>query len=270
MVGRGVELTVSKGASKPREAVLEARSLTAVDPTGRVAVDGVSFEVRGGEIVAIAGVLGNGQTELAQAIMGLLPEVGGSILVEGHDLAGASPREVLRAGVGNIPEDRIKDGLVGGFKISENLILDVHDEIPYSRGGALNWEVINRTARDRVKEFDIRASSIEVPASTLSGGNQQKVIVARELSRSIRLIVAAQPTRGLDVGSIEYVHRRLVQARDQGNAVLLISAELDEVLALADRILVMYRGKLSGPYEAGSLTREEIGLLMAGSKVGVS
>ncbi len=265
MVGRGVELTVAKGVSKPREAVLSVRNLIAVDATGRVAVDDVSFEVRGGEIVAVAGVLGNGQTELAEAIMGLSSEVGGSIRISGRDLAGASPKKVLRAGVANIPEDRIRDGLVGAFKISENLILDVCDERPYSRGGALDWDVIKRTARGRIEEFDIRAGSIDVPASTLSGGNQQKVIVARELSRTIKLIIAAQPTRGLDVGSIEYVHRRLVQARDQGNAVLLISAELDEVFALADRILVMYRGKLAGPFETESLSRERIGLLMAGS-----
>ena len=265
MVGRGVELTVSKGASKPREAVLEVKDLTAVDATGHIAVDRVSFEVRGGEIVAVAGVLGNGQTELAEAIMGLSKDVGGSVLISGRDFAGASPKKVLRAGVANIPEDRVRDGLVGGFKICENLILDVCDERPYSRGGALDWDTIKRTARGRIQEFDIRAGSIDVPASTLSGGNQQKVIVARELSRSIRLIIAAQPTRGLDVGSIEYVHRRLVEARDRGNAVLLISAELDEVLALADRILVMYRGRLAGPFEAGSLSRERIGLLMAGA-----
>jgi simple sugar transport system ATP-binding protein len=265
MVGRGVELTVAKGASKPREAVLEVKNLTAVDATGHIAVDGVSFEVRGGEIVAVAGVLGNGQTELAEAIMGLSKDIGGSVLIAGRDFAGAAPKKVLRAGVANIPEDRVRDGLVGGFKICENLILDVCDERPYSRGGALDWDVIKRTAKGRIREFDIRAGSIDVPASTLSGGNQQKVIVARELSRSIRLIIAAQPTRGLDVGSIEYVHRRLVEARDRGNAVLLISAELDEVLALADRILVMYRGKLAGPFEAGSLSREQIGLLMAGA-----
>jgi len=264
MVGRGVELQVTKGKAKPGEVVLEARGLTVIDETGRLAVDGVSFDVREGEILAVAGVQGNGQTELAEAITGLALEVGGSVRIGGRDLTGASPRTVLRSGVANIPEDRLKDGLVGDFTIAENLILDVYDESPYSRGGALDWNTIHRTAEKRVDEFDIRASSIHIPAKTLSGGNQQKVIVARELSRSIRLIVASQPTRGLDVGSIEYVHGRLVSARDAGAAVLLISAELDEVLALADRIVVMYRGRLVGPFDAGALTREQIGLLMAG------
>ena len=267
MVGRGVVLEVAKGPAKPGEVVLEAQGLTVVDESGRLAVDGISFEVRAGEILAVAGVQGNGQTELAEAVTGLALDVGGIVRVGGRDLTGASPRALLRSGVANIPEDRLKDGLVGDFTIAENLVLDVYDERPFSRGGALDWGAIYQSAEERVREFDIRAASIHLPAKTLSGGNQQKVIVARELSRTIRLIVASQPTRGLDVGSIEYVHGRLVSARDAGTAVLLISAELDEVLALADRIVVMYRGRLVGPFEAGVLTREQIGLLMAGVQV---
>jgi simple sugar transport system ATP-binding protein len=267
MVGRGVELQVAKAPAKPGELVLEVRGLTVVDASGALAVNGVSFDLRSGEILAVAGVQGNGQTELAAALTGLAIEVGGTVKIQGRDLTGEPPKAFLRAGVANVPEDRIKDGLVGDFSIAENLILDVYDGAPYSRGGALDWKIIHATAEKRVKEFDIRAASIHVSAKTLSGGNQQKVIVARELSRDIKLIVAAQPTRGLDVGSIEYVHGRLVSARDAGAAVLLISAELDEVLALADRIVVMYRGRLVGPYPALSLTREEIGLLMAGIQV---
>ncbi len=267
MVGRGVELEVAKGPAKPGEVILEARGLTVVDEAGRLAVDGVSFDVRAGEILAVAGVQGNGQTELAEAVTGLALEVGGTVRIGGQDFTGAAPKSLLRAGVANIPEDRLKDGLVGDFTIAENLVLDVYDERPYSRGGALDWKSIYRSAEERVREFDIRASSIHLPVKTLSGGNQQKVIVARELSRTIRLIVASQPTRGLDVGSIEYVHGRLVSARDAGAAVLLISAELDEVLALADRIVVMYRGRLVGPFAVGELTREQIGLLMAGVNV---
>jgi ABC-type uncharacterized transport system ATPase subunit len=265
MVGRGVELQVKKTPSKPGAAVLETQGLTVIDRSGRVAVDGVSFTVRAGEIVAIAGVQGNGQTEVAEAITGLATVVDGSIRVADVDLTGVSPWQFIRAGVANIPEDRQKDGLVGDFTIAENLVLDVHDAPPYSRTGALDWGTIRRVAVQRLSDFDIRAPSIDVPVRTLSGGNQQKVIVARELPRPLKLIVAAQPTRGLDIGSIEYVHSRLVAARDAGVAILLISAELDEVIALADRIIVMYRGRIVGPFDAGALAREQIGLLMAGS-----
>ncbi len=264
MVGRGVELQVTKQPANPGEPVLVVEDLVVLDDTGQVSVNGVTFEVRSGEILSVAGVQGNGQNDLAEALTGLATVIAGTVRVNGKDVTGASPKEVLRAGVGNIPEDRLRDGLVGSFTIAENLITDVFDEEPYSRSGALNWDKIHSTAEQRMQEFDIRASSINVGASTLSGGNQQKVIVARELSRKIRLIIASQPTRGLDVGSIEYVHSRLVKARDDGAAVLLISAELDEAMQLADRIVVMYRGELVGPYGQDDLTREQIGLLMAG------
>ncbi len=266
MVGRGVELEVSKGPARPAEPVLEVRDLTVLDDAGQTTVDGVSFDVRAGEILAVAGVQGNGQTELAEAVTGLLPAAAGTVRVAGRDVTGASPKRVLRAGVAHIPEDRQRDGLVGDFTIAENLVLDVYGEQPYSRRAVLDWDAIRAGAKQRLKEFDIRARSIDARVGTLSGGNQQKVIVARELARSIRLIVASQPTRGLDVGSIEYVHRRLVAARDAGAAVLLISAELDEVLALGDRVVVMYRGRVVGPFAAGERTRDEIGLLMAGAE----
>jgi simple sugar transport system ATP-binding protein len=264
MVGRGVDLQVKKAPARPGAPVLEVRNLTVLDESGRVAVDGASLDVREGEIMAVAGVQGNGQTELSEAITGLALVIGGSICISQRDLTGAPPKSVLRAGVANIPEDRQRDGLVGDFMIAENLVLDVHDEMPYSRKGALRWQSIFAAAEERVRDFDIRAPSVRTPVKTLSGGNQQKVIVARELPRHIRLILASQPTRGLDIGSIEYVHGRLVAARDAGAAVLLISSELDEVTALADRIVVIYRGRLAGPFEAANLSREQIGLLMAG------
>jgi len=267
MVGRGVRLVVDRGPATPADPVLEVRDLSVVRDSGLVAVDSVSMEVRAGEIVAVAGVQGNGQTELTQSIMGLTPASAGSVRIAGNEVTGAPPRDVLRAGVGHVPEDRQRDGLIAEFTIAENLILDVHDEQPYARRGVLDWTVIRSAANDRIREFDIRARSVDVPARTLSGGNQQKVIVARELSRDIRLIIASQPTRGLDVGSIEYVHRRLVRARDEGAAVLVVSAELDEVLALGDRIAVMHGGRIMGPFDAGEHTREEIGLMMAGSSV---
>jgi ABC-type uncharacterized transport system ATPase subunit len=264
MVGRGVELQVTKSPPAPGEPVLEVEDLVALDDAGQVAVDGVSLTVHAGEIVSVAGVQGNGQTELAEALTGLATVVAGTVRIAGRDVTGAPPKEVLRSGVGHVPEDRQRDGLVGSFSIAENLILDVFDEPPYSRRGALDWNRIHATAEERMKEFDIRASSINTTAATLSGGNQQKVIVARELSRDIRLIIVSQPTRGLDVASIEYVHRRIVAARDGGAAVLVISAELDEAMQLADRIVVMYRGKLVGPYDQNEVSRDQIGLLMAG------
>jgi len=267
MVGRGVELQISKKPAQPGETVLEVRELVVLDDSGAIAVDGVSFDVHSGEIVAVAGVEGNGQTELAEALSGLATIVSGSVRLGETDLSDATPKQVLRAGVGHVPEDRQREGLVGDFTIAENLILDVFDEAPYSSHGALDWDTIVSTADRRLEEFDIRASSSGMAVKTLSGGNQQKVIVARELSRSIRVIIASQPTRGLDVGSIEYVHGRLVAARDGGAGVLLISAELDEALALGDRVVVMYRGRLVGPFAEGELTRDQIGLLMAGGDV---
>jgi simple sugar transport system ATP-binding protein len=264
MVGRAVQLTVSKTPAKPGTPVLEVEGLKALDERGHVAVDGVSFQVRAGEIVCVAGVQGNGQTELAEALTGLRTPVEGVIRLEGRDITKADANHVLDAGVGHVPEDRLRDGLVVDFSIADNMVLDTYDKPPFARGFVRNDQAVLKAAEERAREFDVRTPSVQQLASTLSGGNQQKVIVAREFSRPISLLVASQPTRGLDVGSIEYIHSRIVNKRDEGTAVLIVSPELDEVLALADRILVMYRGRIVGDVPAAEATREGIGLLMAG------
>jgi simple sugar transport system ATP-binding protein len=267
MVGRAVELTVHKEPAHPGEVTLEVESLRVENAAGRAVVDDISLEVRSGEIVGIAGVQGNGQTELCEAIMGLLTVKGGSIRVAGKDLTGARTRVVLESGVSYIPEDRQEDGIVERFSLADNLVLDVYNREPYASGLALHLDAIRESATKHMEEYDIRATSIDMTVGTLSGGNQQKVIVARELGREVRLLVANQPTRGLDVGSIEFVHSRLVAARDQGTAVLICSTELDEIYALADRIIVMYEGRIAG-IRPPTVSIEEIGLLMAGAGVG--
>ncbi len=264
MVGRSVELRVSKAPASPGEVTLDVRDLTVLDERGQRVVDGASFDVCAGEILAVAGVQGNGQTELVEALTGLRPALSGSIMLEGHELVGRTPRQVLDAGVGHVPEDRQVDGLVGEFAVAENLVLNGYQRAPYASGVALRPAAIRQAATGLVDEFDIRTSSIDTPANTLSGGNQQKVVLARELSRPLRLLIASQPTRGLDVGSIEFVHRRVIEARDEGAAVLIVSSELDEVLALADRIAVMFRGQITG-IVPGDTGRDEIGLMMAGA-----
>ena len=263
MVGRSVNLVVDKAPAAPRNAVLEVRDLRVVDDRDIVTVDGVSLDVRGGEILAIAGVQGNGQTELVEAITGLRKCAGGTILLEGADVTAASPRKMLRRGLAHVPEDRQHDGLVLPMSIADNLVLDQHSNRAFSSFGTRRLGAVRENASKLIEDFDIRAESGQVHARTLSGGNQQKVVVARELSRPIRLLVAAQPTRGLDVGSIEYVHRRIVAARDEGVAVLVVSSELDEVMALGDRIAVMYRGRIVGIVDP-EVGRERIGLMMAG------
>jgi len=240
------------------------RGLTVPGEHGTPAVDDVSFEVRAGEILGVAGVQGNGQTELCEALMGLRPAAAGSVLMDGRDVSDMAPRERLRAGIGYIPEDRQEDGLVGDFSVADNLILDVYDRKPFASGIALNLDAIQENAVSRVAEFDVRTSSVATPTSTLSGGNQQKVIVAREVSRDIKVLLASQPTRGLDVGSIEFVHRRIVEQRDQGVAVVIVSSELDEIYALADRIAVMYEGKITG-FRPPTVSADELGMLMAGA-----
>jgi simple sugar transport system ATP-binding protein len=264
MVGRAVQLTVDRTPAEPAGPVLEVADLKVLDDRSHVAVDGVSFTVRAGEIVCVAGVQGNGQTELVEAVTGLRPPAEGAIRLSGADITKADADHVLDAGVGHVPEDRIRDGLVVDFSIADNMVLDTYDKPPFARGFVRNDKAVLEAAEERAKDFDVRTPSVLQPASTLSGGNQQKVIVAREFSRPISLLVASQPTRGLDVGSIEYIHRRIVQKRDEGTAVLIVSPELDEVLALADRILVMYRGRIVGNVPAEEATRESIGLLMAG------
>ncbi|MHB8185949.1 MAG: ABC transporter ATP-binding protein [Dermatophilaceae bacterium] len=265
MVGRPVQLTIDKAPATPGEPVLEVDSLRVVDEMGQVIVDDVSIVVRAGEIYAVAGVQGNGQTELTESLIGLTQPTSGRICINGDDVTHESIDQILPRGVGYVPEDRSHDGLVGGFTIAENLVLDIFDQAPFAKGMSLDLKAIDDNAEHRVQEFDIRTSSIRANASTLSGGNQQKVVLARELSRPLRLLVVAQPTRGVDVGSQEFVHKRIIEERDNGAAVVLISSELDEVLGLADRIAVMYRGRIIGEVPAGT-PAEEIGLLMAGSK----
>jgi ABC-type uncharacterized transport system ATPase subunit len=267
MVGRNVQLKVSKEAAKPGEVVLDVDGLTVADQTGRIWVNGISFQVRAGEILGLAGVQGNGQTELCEALLGLRPTASGHVRLNGRDLTHATPRQRLHAGVAYIPEDRQEDGLVGDFSVADNMVLDVYDRPPYASRINLNLGAIAANAAERVQEFDVRTTSAEVPVGTLSGGNQQKVILARELGREHKVLVASQPTRGLDVGSIEFVHKRIVAARDQGVAVLIVSSELDEIYALADRIAVIYDGRITG-FRPPSVPVEELGLLMAGAQAG--
>jgi simple sugar transport system ATP-binding protein len=265
MVGRPVSLDVDKNAAKLGGVTLAVSNLTISDHTGRSLVKNVSFEVSAGEVLAVAGVQGNGQSELAEAIVGLQEHVTGKIELEGRDITKASVRDALHAGIAFVPESREEDGLISSFSIEENLILDLHDLPPYAKGPVISQNVVSTQAEKLVKEFDIRAQSAKDPASSLSGGNKQKVVLARELSRPVKLVVASQPTRGLDVGSIEFVHERIIAERDAGRAVLLFSTELDEVSALADRIAVMYRGEFIAIVPADT-SREELGLLMAGVK----
>ncbi|MFI2753493.1 ABC transporter ATP-binding protein [Cellulomonas sp. P22] len=263
MVGRSVELGVEKTPAVPGDVALRVQDVTVIDAAGVRQVDDVSFEVQRGEILAVAGVQGNGQTELTEVLMGLLGPVAGSVVLDGNELVGRSVREVLRAGVGYVPEDRTTDGVIADFSVAENLVLDLYDQAPYARGIAFDPTAVTASARERVVEFDVRTPSVDALAGTLSGGNQQKVVLAREMSRALRLLIASQPTRGLDVGSIEFVHSRIVAERDLGTPVIIVSTELDEVLALADRILVMYRGRTIGIVPAGT-DRDVLGLMMAG------
>jgi general nucleoside transport system ATP-binding protein len=265
MVGRNVQLRVSKDAAKPGEVVLDVENLTVADETGRISVNEMSFQVRAGEILGLAGVQGNGQTELCEALLGLRPISSGHIRVGGRDLTHSSPRQRLHAGIAYVPEDRQEDGLVGAFSVADNMVLDSYDQRPFSSGINLDLGAIAKNAAERVQEFDVRTQSADTPVGTLSGGNQQKVILARELGREHKVLVASQPTRGLDVGSIEFVHRRIVRQRDHGVAVLIVSSELDEIYALADRIGVMYEGRITG-FRPPSVPVEELGLLMAGSE----
>jgi simple sugar transport system ATP-binding protein len=267
MVGRAVELTVDKGEAKVGEAALIVSDLSVINPHGHIVVKNVSFDVKAGEVLVIAGVQGNGQTELTEALLGLQPRITGSIKLDGAELSKKSIRKILDAGVGFVPEDRTEDGLVAEFTVAENLMLDRSNGAPFVKAGNLQLGFRADFARDKVKEFDIRTQGIDSPAGRLSGGNQQKVVLARELSRDLRLLVAAQPTRGLDVGSIEVVHTRIIETRDSGIPVIVVSTELDEVTALADRILVMYRGGIVG-IVPGDTPRETLGLMMAGEPVG--
>ncbi len=264
MVGRDVSLVVSKQPANPKEIVLEVKDLYVRDDRQSLTVNGVTFDVRKGEVLGVAGVQGNGQTELVYALTGLLPIDSGTVQLLGEVIHHTTPRNILERGVAHIPEDRQRHGLILSFPIYDNLMLCTYYQPPYARGISLQEKTIFDNAKALVKEFDVRTPSIYVNAGGLSGGNQQKVIVAREFSRPIQLLIASQPTRGLDVGSIEYIHNQIIKKRDEGIGVLLVSSELDEILALSDRIAVMYKGQIMGILDASKASKENLGLLMAG------
>jgi len=266
MVGRKVFLTIDKAEAHPGDEILHVENLRVMDDRKHMTVDGVSLSVRAGEILGVAGVQGNGQTELTEALTGLRRVAEGRVTILGHDTTHASPRQVVEVGVAHVPEDRHKHGLVLAFPVRDNLVLCSYYRSPFAKGIELDFPVIEQQAEELVNTFDIRTPSIQTSAGSLSGGNQQKVIVARELARPVKLLIASQPTRGLDVGSIEFIHGRIVEARDNGAAVLLISAELDEIMSLSDRIAVMYKGRILDTLDAQAATREQLGLLMAGIK----
>ena len=266
MVGRPVKLTVDKDTASVGDVVLKVSDLTVLDADGRTHVESVSFDVRAGEIVGVAGVQGNGQTELVEALTGLRKAAGGTISLDGKDLTHSNPRERHQMGMAHIPEDRQRQGLVGGLSVAENLVLTRYHDDQFSHGVIVDWDAADAIADTLISEYDIRTPSKETGVGTLSGGNQQKVIVARELSRDLRLTIAAQPTRGVDVGSIEYIHSRIVKERDSGTAVLIVSTELEEVMALSDRLLVMYRGRVVAELDPKKVTPMEVGLYMAGSR----
>ena len=264
MVGREVNLVVRKKTAKPGEPALEVKDLFVRDERKNMVVNGISFDVRKGEVLGVAGVQGNGQTELVYALTGLLPVEIGEIRLLGESMHKPTPRRILERGVAHVPEDRQKHGLVLSFPLYDNFVLCNYYLPPFAKGISLQQNVIMENAEKLINQFDVRTPSAFVAASTLSGGNQQKVIVGREFSRPIQLLIASQPTRGLDVGSIEYIHNRIIEKRDDGTAVLLVSSELDEILALSDRIAVMYRGQIMEIVEAAKTNKEYLGLLMAG------
>jgi general nucleoside transport system ATP-binding protein len=265
MVGREVILTVEKGPAKPQEDILRVENLVVQDKRGLDTVRDVSFAVRKGEILGIAGVQGNGQTELVEALTGLIPAQSGHVFLSGKELTNQTPRAFTLTGLAHIPEDRQRHGLVLSYTVVDNMVLCDYYHPPFSKHGILQPQVLEANAVKLIDEYDVRTPSPYNPVGKLSGGNQQKVIVARELSRPVKLLVANQPTRGLDVGSIEYIHNEIIAMRDRGVAVLVISAELDEIMALSDRIAVMYRGQIVTTVPAGEVTREQLGLWMAGA-----
>lgn len=264
MVGRKVNLSVNKKPANAGKVIFKVEDLEALDHRGLPALKGASLEVRAGEILGIAGVDGNGQTELIEAITGLTTSKAGKVTLNGKDITGKTPKDVIESGVSHIPEDRHKRGLVLKYSLAENSVLGMHYKEPFSKGFIMNNSKVKEFSKRIIEEFDVRTPSEEVKASTLSGGNQQKMVVAREISKDPELIIAAQPTRGLDVGAIEYIHSRLVKERDKGRAILLVSLELDEILNLADRIAVMYDGKIVDTLDRKDATEKKLGVLMAG------
>ncbi|HPG23091.1 MAG TPA: ABC transporter ATP-binding protein [Amaricoccus sp.] len=267
MVGRPVSFTVDKAPFAPGEVLLEVDDLTVLRDDDSLAVDGLDLQVHRGEIVGIAGVQGNGQTALVEALTGLARIAGGTLRFAGGDITRASTRERHRLGIAHIPEDRQRTGLIPAFTIAENMVLDTYYDERFSAGPVIRWEAVNRAAARASIDFDVRTDSVFNAVGNLSGGNQQKVIIAREMSRDTQLLIAAQPTRGIDVGSIEYIHRRIAEARDEGDGVLIVSSELDEILALSDRIVVMFRGRIVAEFDGNDphISKKAIGLAMAGA-----
>ena len=270
MVGRPVSFDVKRNPNLPGEPLLQVADLTVLDTNDNVVVDDVSMMVRSGEIVGIAGVQGNGQSALVEALTGLTRVAGGTVSFKGKDITHASARERHRLGFAHVPEDRQRTGLIPAFTIAENMVLDSYYDDRFSKGPTMKWDVVNREAAQAVVDFDVRTTSVFDAVSTLSGGNQQKVIVAREMSRDTEFLIASQPTRGLDVGSIEYIHGRIAQARDEGDGVLIVSSELDEILALSDRILVMFKGRIVAEFEGATADKAAVGLAMAGRYEGAT
>lgn len=264
MVGRNIDLTVAKSESTPGDVVLALDQVLVIDDYGRPLLNNIDLHVRAGEIVGVAGIQGNGQTELVEVITGLIPLAGGSITLLNEEIGTSSPRRIHKDGVAHVPEDRNDMGMIGSFTVAENLVLDSYYSKPFSKGVRMQREVIDQSARQLVKDYDVRPPSIENLGSALSGGNAQKMIVAREFSREVPLLLLAQPTRGIDVGSIEYIHEQIVRKRDGGAAILVVSTELDEIFAISDRIVVIFDGKIAASLKTSETSPTEVGLFMSG------
>ena len=266
MVGREVNFDAEYSKADPQQVVLDVQKLVVKDSRGLEVVEGLDLQIRAGEILGIAGIDGNGQTELIEAISGLKKPESGKVLLNGQDVTGNTPRKMTESGIGHIPQDRHKHGLVLDYSIRDNMVLQTYYKEPFSKRGLMNYKAVAEKAKALIEKFDVRTPSIDVPARALSGGNQQKAIIAREVDRSPDLLIAAQPTRGLDVGAIEFIHEQLVKEREKGRAVLLISFELEEILHVSDRIAVLYEGKIVGIRDPKETTEQELGFLMAGGK----
>ncbi|HEM5491178.1 TPA: ABC transporter ATP-binding protein [Streptococcus suis] len=267
MVGRSVSFKTEKIPSNPKEVILSIKDLVVNENRGIPAVKGLNLEVRAGEVVGIAGIDGNGQSELIQAITGLRKVKSGSITIKGEEVVGKTPRKITEMQVSHVPEDRHRDGLVLQMSVAENIALQTYYKEPNSKNGILNYNIINEKARQLMEEFDVRGASELVPSKALSGGNQQKAIIAREIDRNPDLLIVSQPTRGLDVGAIEYIRKRLIAERDKGKAVLVVSFELDEILDVSDRIAVIHDGTIHGIVDPATTNKQELGVLMAGGKL---
>lgn len=268
MVGREVNFDAEYSKADPQQVVLDVQNLVVKDSRGLKVVEGLDLQIRAGEVLGIAGIDGNGQTELIEAISGLKKPESGKVILNGKDVTGYTPRKMTEAGIGHIPQDRHKHGLILDYSIRDNMVLQTYYKEPFSKRGLMNYKAVAEKAKALIEKFDVRTPSIDVPARALSGGNQQKAIIAREVDRSPDLLIAAQPTRGLDVGAIEFIHEQLIKEREKGRAVLLISFELDEILHVSDRIAVLYEGKIVGIRDPKETTEQELGFLMAGGQRG--